>query len=304
MRKKNDILLKGAFEETFPDLLRFFFKDAETCFDLERGFEFLDKELLELFPEVGRNGGSRFVDMLAKVFESGGTERWLLIHIEIQERSEPSFGKRMFQYFYRIFDRYDVPISAVAIFTGSLSEKHCTSYGYDFLGTSVRYQFNTFRIFDFSEEELFQMDNPFALIIAAVQKAFLSADISEQEMGDYRFTIARALVLSKRYDLEKIRRILFFLKQFLYVESFEINRIFDQQIEELTQSDITMGIIEAIKLITREEGIEKGVETSKRLFVTNLLVDTDFSLDKIAQLADASEELVWEIAIELNITNR
>ena len=52
MRKKNDILLKSAFEEAFPDLLRFFFDKADIIFDIERGFEFLDKELSELFPEL------------------------------------------------------------------------------------------------------------------------------------------------------------------------------------------------------------------------------------------------------------
>jgi len=50
MRKKNDILLKAAFEESFPDLLQFFFPEANEIFAIERGFEFLDKELHELFP--------------------------------------------------------------------------------------------------------------------------------------------------------------------------------------------------------------------------------------------------------------
>ena len=52
MRKKNDILLKSAFEEAFPDLLRFFFKEADTLFDIDKGFEFMDKELSELDDEM------------------------------------------------------------------------------------------------------------------------------------------------------------------------------------------------------------------------------------------------------------
>jgi len=51
-RRKNDILLKSAFEEAFPDLLRFFFDNADTIFDIQRGFVFMDKELRELFPEL------------------------------------------------------------------------------------------------------------------------------------------------------------------------------------------------------------------------------------------------------------
>lgn len=55
------MLLKSAFEEAFPDLLRFCFADADDIFDMGKDFVFLDKELSELFPELEKQGGSRFV---------------------------------------------------------------------------------------------------------------------------------------------------------------------------------------------------------------------------------------------------
>ena len=58
-RKKSDILLKSAFEEFFQDLLTFYFEDAEIIFAFDRKFEFLDKELKELFPETDQPGGTR-----------------------------------------------------------------------------------------------------------------------------------------------------------------------------------------------------------------------------------------------------
>lgn len=64
MRRKNDVLLKSAFEEAFPDLLQFFFQNTDALFDLTRGFQFMDKELHELFPELEKKGGSRFADMI------------------------------------------------------------------------------------------------------------------------------------------------------------------------------------------------------------------------------------------------
>jgi hypothetical protein len=60
-RKKDDTLLKAAFEELFAHLLRFCFPGADKIFDLRKGFVFLDKELTELFPELRKQGGSRFV---------------------------------------------------------------------------------------------------------------------------------------------------------------------------------------------------------------------------------------------------
>ncbi|MCE7040584.1 hypothetical protein [Dyadobacter sp. CY312] len=64
-----------------------------------------------------------------------------------------------------------------------------------------------------------------------------------------------------------------------------------------------MGIIETIKLITREEaleeGIEKGREEGKIVFVKNLLKNTDFDIVKIANLADVSEDFVLKIQGEI-----
>jgi hypothetical protein len=38
-----DILWKGIIEDLFSDFLRFFYPDADELFDMEKGFDFLDK---------------------------------------------------------------------------------------------------------------------------------------------------------------------------------------------------------------------------------------------------------------------
>jgi hypothetical protein len=263
MRKKNDILLKSAFEEAFTDLLHFFFDDANVIFDLERGFEFMDKELTELFPELEKKGGSRFVDMLVKTFLQTGGEEWILIHIEIQDEISKNFSQRMFQYYYRILDRFEVEVAALAVFTGSKNQKGPAQYHKDFLGTEIIYKYNTYHILDHTEGQLLAMKNLFALVILAAQKTLLADKIPEVELGEQRLLIARALIESKRYDIEKIRRFLYFLKPFIHIENYEINVIFDKQIESLTGNKNSMGIIETIKMLTMEEGIEKGLEKGR-----------------------------------------
>jgi hypothetical protein len=46
--------------------------------------------------------GKRLADVLVKVFLKDGSEKWLLIHIEVQGYYEKEFGRRMFIYNYRI----------------------------------------------------------------------------------------------------------------------------------------------------------------------------------------------------------
>ena len=96
------------------DFLKFFFEDAEKLFDMERGFQFLDKELEQLFP-TEEIEAPKFVDKLVKVFTKTGEEDWILVHIEVQGYDDKDFAKRMFTYFYRILDKYGKPVTAIAI---------------------------------------------------------------------------------------------------------------------------------------------------------------------------------------------
>lgn len=306
-RRKDDILLKSAFEEFFPDLLRFFFPDADKVFDMKKGFEFLDKELHELFPEAQKKSSSRFVDMLVKVYLKTGEEEWILIHIEIQGSNDESLTHRMLQYWYRIYDRYRVDITALVVFTGNKRQKRSARFHKSFMGTQITYEYNIYHILDHTEQELLAMNNPFALIVLAAQKALLMGKIPEEELAQHRLTVAKALIQSKKYNHEQIIKFLFFLKNFVYIENQEINRNFDKEVNILTGKKETMGIIETIKQITFEEGVEKGIEKGRkegiekgaeqksREFVKNMLSNTDFTIAQIASLANVTEAFVKKV---------
>ncbi len=60
--------MKSACEENFPDLLRFFYPDADEIFDFDQPLEIMDKELREIFPERQKKGGTRNADLLVKVY--------------------------------------------------------------------------------------------------------------------------------------------------------------------------------------------------------------------------------------------
>ena len=49
-----------------------------------------------------------------------------------------------------------------------------------------------------------------------------------------------------------------FLKNFIFIDNEDINRIFDQQIFDLTAGTIDMGIIETLKMQERREGKIEG----------------------------------------------
>lgn len=158
MYHNRDILWKGLLELVFDDLLRCVLPNADEVFDMARGFSFLDKELEELYPESCKGTDIRFVDKLVKLYRLDGKEEWMLIHIEVQAETKAGdrsgFPERMFRYFYRIFDKYQVPVMAIAILTGRDGKKIGDTFEYDVLGTKLFYKYKTIRVLDYSDEEL------------------------------------------------------------------------------------------------------------------------------------------------------
>jgi hypothetical protein len=79
------------------------------------------------------------------------------------------------------------------------------------------------------------------------------------------------------------------------------------QIDRLTGKTKAMGIIEQVKQMkldearaeARKEAKREEAEKKNRLFVTNLLMNTSFSVEKIAVLAGVSEAYVNKVKTSL-----
>ncbi|QQT64475.1 Abi family protein [Sphingobacterium multivorum] len=75
-----------------------------------------NNSFIDKFETLNNGRGVRYVDKLVKVFLKDGREQFVLYHVEIQSnKGRGDLAERMFRYFYRIWDRYKVPITAIAI---------------------------------------------------------------------------------------------------------------------------------------------------------------------------------------------
>jgi len=257
--KRNDLLWKAALEDLFDDFLLFFFPDANEIFDLARGFEYLDKELEQLFPPDEDDFTPRYVDKLVKVFTRKGEEEWVLVHIEVQGYTDQDFAKRMFQYYYRILDKYEKPITAFAIFADNSKNFHPRNYERKFLGTKVFYEFNTYKIIDQDDLELEKSNNPFAIAVLTAKLAISRSTLKEQQLFDLAYNLAKRL-LTKQMPKVKIRSLMNFLRHYMRFENKEIIAKFDEEISNLTERSVTMGIEEFLLEQAEKQGIKKGME--------------------------------------------
>ncbi|MBE9598445.1 hypothetical protein [Pedobacter sp. MC2016-24] len=257
LRKKNDELLKGALEANFPDFLRFVYPDADQVVDFSKGIQFMDKELFAIIPNRERKRDGRRADLLAKLHLKNGTEKWVLLNVEIEGGNDVDFEKRVYEYNYRIRDKYKVSVATIAVFTGGKSQRKPRIYRDELLGTVLSFSYLTYHIFDHDQEVLLKMDNPFALIALACQKSILEGKIPEKQLGEERLIIAKAL-LSHNYDHDRIISFLIFIKNFIYINNEDINCKFDQLISELTGGEINMGILEIVRMQDRRDAKLEG----------------------------------------------
>jgi len=70
----------------------------------------------------------------------------------------------------------------VVIFTGLDGKKMPNQFEYAYRGTRLVYQYHSISILDFSNEELANRENPFALVVLAAKTALLERKIPEQEL--------------------------------------------------------------------------------------------------------------------------
>lgn len=294
-QRKSDILWKVIMEEVFPDLLRFIYPDADDEYNMERGFEFLDKELAELNPQPDEEKDSRFADKLVKVYHRDGVEEWVLLHVEVQgdTQDQDAFAERMYTYFYRIRDRYPGRlVSALAIFTGENGNRMPGKYSYEYRSTKLTYEYPTVSILDYSDEELNKSSNPFAQVVVAAKMRLQEGKVPEDELLNNKLLAARKLT-EKGFGMEKIRAIFNFLRNYVLFEKPETNRKFDDLFKETDKTSV-MNTVEYLKM--------EGKEEAATAFVENLLKGSDFVVEKIASLANVSVEFVNKVKNQLNGT--
>lgn len=293
--KRNDILWKSILEDIFDDFLKFFFPNAEALFDMDRGFDYLDQELDQLFPPKGKAFATRYVDKLVKVHCRSGAEAWLLVHIEVQGYRDETFPDRMFTYYYRIWDTYRKPITTFAIFTDDCSHFLPSQFEQDCLETSVCFKFNSFKVLDQPEEALVESDNPFAQAVLITKTALVGKKLLVDDLYRLKIQLAKRLI-NRNIPKWKIAKLMNFLKFYVTVgsESLQLQSISD--IDTIAnQKSIPMSLEETIVMILQEEAEEKGRLERETTFVQNLLRETNFSIEEIAKLAGVSVEFVNEI---------
>ena len=240
-----DVLWKGIIEDLIEFIVTFFFGKWADEIDFSKGVKFLDKELAEITADIGK--GQRYVDKLVQLYTKSGKPKWFLIHIEVQGYKDVDFAKRMFIYFYRILDKYGMPVTALAIFTDDNKNFHPKSYRINHFGTENVYKYNTYKLLDKKPEDFQNIDNPIAIVMETAWHGIRRnrKKLTDEGLMSLKFDLIRRL-LKKGYSRDTIEVLLNFIKKYVRFEKSETIPIFENQLDDFLGKTKTMGVKEAI----------------------------------------------------------
>lgn len=261
-----DGLWKKVIGELFEDFLLFFVPELHAQIDFGKSPDFLDKEL---FQEIAdKKKGRRFADRLAKVRLKNGKEQWILIHIEVQSKKETNFPERMFQYFYRIYDRHQEKIVAIAVHTSPSKNAIPDRFTYDYLGTQLHYMYRNYQTEAYSDEELEQSDNIFSKIVLAAKALYQTKD-EEHQRYLFKRKLMRELIRNQNYTRTAVQAVFHFIDYLLQLPdaytkqlSEEIRSMIRKETElmELYNKENASPTIKNVFDLELEKGIEQGLE--------------------------------------------
>ena len=251
-----DSVWKEAIETYFQEFMEFFFFEMAQDIDFEKGYEFLDKELESVTKDA--KIGKRLADILVKVYLKDGREKWMLIHIEVQGYYEKDFGKRMFIYNYRIFDRYGKDVISLAILTDAVKSFRANKYEGVYYGFELKFKFPVVKILDYKErmEEFEGSKNPFAVIVMTHLKEMETKKDLDARLF-WKITLVKKLY-EKGYSKEEVFLLYKFIDWLVKLPE-ELTKRFYEEIKKY-EEDKKMAYITTAERMGIKKGIEIGIQ--------------------------------------------
>ena len=226
---------------------------------------FLDKEV---FTDV--TTGERYEADLLVQAQFQNCSSYFLIHVENQSYNQANFNKRMYRYFSRLHEKYNLPIYPVVVFSYDKPQKPAeSSYHLEFPDFKVlEFNYRVLQLNQLNWRDFLNQPNPVASALMAKMQ------ISTEDRPKVKAECLRLLVTLK-LDPAKMQLISGFIDTYLNLDESE-EQIFQTelgtidseergQVMEIVTSWMRTGIKQG-----REEGRQEGLQRETELVIRQL----------------------------------
>ncbi|MFM6488265.1 MAG: Rpn family recombination-promoting nuclease/putative transposase [Dolichospermum sp.] len=248
MREKidHDRLFKELISTFFLEFIELFFPQVLEYVD-SKSVLLLDKEL---FTDV--TAGEKYeTDLIAQV-KFLGKPSYFLIHIEAESGAKPKFNQRMFRYFSRLHEKFDLPIYPIVIFSYSSPKTLAiNNYQINFPDLEVlKFNYQVIQLNQLNWRDFLNRKNPIASALMS------KMNIAAADRPKVKAECLRLLVTLK-LNPAKMQLISGFIDTYLRLSKIEEQK-FAAEIGSLIPSEKE----EVMQIVTSwmEQGIEQGIQ--------------------------------------------
>lgn len=283
----------------FPDFVNFYYPELDVKIDYTRGYEFLDNELQAIIG--GSEIGNREADKLVKIYLKTGEEKWILMHIEVQTQKVVDLPKRMFIYYYKIFEKYGRDIISILILGDGNKNYRPEKYERKYEGCRLLFEYKFVKLIDYIDAELEKSNNVFAMITLSHLKAVeAGADIEKKKI--FKLELVRKL-RNKGYSQNDIRNLHKFVDWLIRLPIEAEKEIHEKvkKYEEVIQMPMMFAIEKIFKEEAREEGREEEREKirQEKIAMVKTMYRYKEPLDKIKLYTGFEKEEIKKILEEV-----
>ena len=296
----HDYLAKSLLTTFFADFLDLFLPELAARLDRD-SLEFLDKEVFTDITAEQKHEADLIVQARWKEpLPDQTSEAFFLVHVEHQSSAQSDFNKRMFRYFARLHEKFDLPIFPIALFsfdTPRRAEPKSYEVGFPMLQV-LDFRYHVIQLNQMNWRDFVRHSNPVASALMS------QMNIEPNERAHVKLQCLRLLTTLK-LDPARMQLISGYVDTYLKLNEAE-TREFETELEkeapaqkEEVMQIVTSWMQEGIE-IGRQEGRQEGRrqealhllqrQLRRRLRTLPRAAGTrikTLSLDKLEELSDA-----------------
>ena len=246
----HDRLFKELLSTFFIEFIELFFPDVMAYLEPD-SVTFLDKEV---FTDVTA-GDRDEADLLVQA-QFQGQSSYFLIHVENQSYNQADFNKRMFRYFARLHEKYDLPIYPVVVFSYDRPQKAAErSYQLEFPDFKVlEFNYRVVQLNQLNWRDFLNQRNPIASALMAKMQ------ITPEDRPKVKAQCLRLLVTLK-LDPAKMQLISGFIDIYLNLDESEEQAFRDELgTIESEERERVMQIVTSWMKTGIEQGRQEGLQ--------------------------------------------
>ena len=174
---------------------------------------------------------------------------------------------------------------------------HPKIYEEDFLGTTLSYKFNTYKLLGQDEAELLANPNPFAVVALVVLLALKNKNINDEGLRLIKLDLTKELI-KRNVSKSKHIKIMDFLAYYVNFKNPKMMIKFEEEVEQLTGRTRPMGVKEILLERREKEGIQKGIQKGIQEGIQKGIQEGEYKKAVNIALALKTQQIPIEIIAE------